>query len=136
MRSRPTVFGCVRVSVAAGAVFLGLNAQTAELKAKEPTGLAAAFGNTVKALYPDGKHQRIWLHPDGRWEAVGRRGTASSGRWTHNGDKVCLKQSKPFPAPFSYCTVFPSDGGVGAVWAGKDMTGRAIQLTLVPGIER
>ena len=98
--------------------------------------MAAAFGNTIKALYPDGKHQRIWLHDDGTWDAIGRRGKANSGKWTVKGEKVCLKQSKPIPLPVSYCTDFPSNGGIGAIWTGKAMTGEPIQITLVKGIER
>ena len=35
--------------------------------APEPRGLAAAFGNTVKALYPDGKYQHMWFRADGGW---------------------------------------------------------------------
>ena len=99
-------------------------------------GVAAAFGNTVKAQYPDGRYQRIWFHADGAWEAVGRRGNWSSGKWSQKGAKVCLKQSKPFPAPFKYCTDFPSAGGLGAVWTSRDMSGEPIRLTVVRGIEK
>lgn len=100
-------------------------------------GVEAAFGNTVKAQYPDGRFQRLWIRRDGTWEAVGRRGYWSSGKWSlKDGGKVCLKQVKPFPAPFRYCTDFPAGGGVGAVWTSRDMSGEPIRLTLVPGIER
>lgn len=103
----------------------------------ETRGVEAAFGNTVKAQYPDGRFQRLWIHRDGTWEAIGRRGFASSGHWTLKGDgRVCLKQSRPFPAPFKYCTDFPATGGVGAVWTSQDMSGEPIRLTLVPGIEK
>ena len=103
--------------------------------ADEPRGLAAAFGNTVKALYSDGRAQRLWLRPDGTWEAVGRSGKPSSGRWSAKGDKVCLKQSRPFPVPISYCTSFPADGTVGAVWAGRAMSGERVRMTVVKGFE-
>lgn len=137
MRFRQSAYSTLRIAVAAYAGFLGLNAQAAPATSPEgPKGIAAAFGNTIKTFYQDGRHQRIWMKPDGRWEAIGRRGTHSSGKWTQKGEKVCFKQSKPFPVPFSYCTSFPSDGGVGAVWTGKDMAGEPIKLTVVPGIER
>ncbi|MBL8773509.1 MAG: hypothetical protein JNK30_19145, partial [Phenylobacterium sp.] len=97
---------------------------------------APAFGNTVKALYPDGRAQRLWFKADGTWEAIGRRGKWSAGKWSLKDDKVCLKQSKPFPAPFKYCTVFPAKGGPGVVWTSRDMNGEPIRLTLVKGIER
>lgn len=133
MRLRPIVTGLARFTTAAYASFLGLNAQAAP---PEPKGVAAAFGNTVVSIYPDGKQQRIWLKPDGSWEAIGRRGTWSSGKWTMKDEKVCLKQARPFPAPFRYCTDFPAEGGIGAVWTSKDMTGQPIKLTVVKGIER
>lgn len=133
---RSLVQASTRVLPAAYTLFLGLNAQAANLPEREPTGVAAAFGNTVKALYSDGRYQRIWIQEDGSWEAIGRRGTWSSGKWRQKGEKVCLKQAKPFPVPFSYCTAFPSDGGLGAVWTSKDISGEPIRLTLVKGIER
>ncbi|HET6970068.1 MAG TPA: hypothetical protein VFH92_02990 [Phenylobacterium sp.] len=105
--------------------------------ATEPHGLAAAFGNTIRAMYADGRFQRLWLKPDGSWEAIGRRGKWSSGRWSLKGsDKVCMKQSKPFPFPFGYCADFPADGHVGAVWTSRSMEGEPVQVTVVKGIER
>ncbi|WP_293906464.1 hypothetical protein [Phenylobacterium sp.] len=98
-----------------------------------PAGIAAAFGNTVKATYPDGRFQRYWFKADHTWHAIGRRGTASSGKWTQNGETVCLKQTKPFPAPLKYCTNFPSTGAVGSSWPSKDAGGGRITLSLVKG---
>ncbi|WP_068876491.1 MULTISPECIES: hypothetical protein [unclassified Phenylobacterium] len=103
----------------------------------ETRGVAAAFGNTVKALYPDGKHQWLWFKADGTWEAFGRRGKWSSGKWSEkDAGKVCLKQARPIPIPFSYCTDFPANGGVGAVWTSKSMEGDPIKVTVVRGIQR
>lgn len=105
--------------------------------ATEPRGLAAAFGNTIKAFYADGRYQRLWLKPDGTWEAIGRSGKWSAGRWTQKtADKVCLKQAKPFPFPFGYCTDFPVDGHVGAVWTSRSLEGDPIQVTVVKGMEQ
>lgn len=101
-----------------------------------PRGLTAVFGNTVKALYADGKAQRLWFKPDGTWEAVGRRGKWSAGKWSVREDRVCLKQSKPFAAPFRYCTELPPSSAPGVVWTSRDMYGETIRLTLVKGIER
>lgn len=120
---------------AAVAAILPISTRAASAPA-EPRGVAAAFGNTIKALYPDGRYQRLWLRADGTWEAVGRRGKWSSGRWTQKDDEVCLRQSRPFPAPFRYCTRFPSDGGLGVQWTSRDMNGEPIKLTVVKGIER
>src|SRR5688500_15920832 len=120
-----------RVLPAACAVLLGFSAEAAPAQERGLRGVPEAFGNTVKALYPDGRHQRIWFNPDGTWDAIGRRGKSSSGKWTHKGEKVCMKQTKPFPAPFKYCTHFPADGGLGAVWTSRDMAGEPIKLTVV-----
>lgn len=114
---------------------LGVTATMAFNAKAEPAahGLAAAFGNTVKATYPDGRFQRYWFQSGGTWRAIGRRGTASSGKWTQAGEKVCLKQTKPFVAPFKYCTHFPETGVIGSSWPAKDAGGGKITLSLVRG---
>ena len=105
--------------------------------AAETRGVAASFGNTVKALYPDGKYQWLWFRADGTWEAFGRRGKWSSGKWSEkDAGKVCLKQAKPISIPFKYCTDFPATGGVGAVWTSKSMEGDPIKVTVVRGIQK
>ena len=101
--------------------------------AAEPRGFVVAFGNTVRATYPDGRFQRYWFKADGTWRAIGRRGAASSGKWTQAGEKVCLKQTKPFAGPFRYCTHFPADGALGSTWPAKDAGGGKIKLSLVKG---
>lgn len=115
---------------------LGLTMPVAGHAAPEPHGVTLAFGNTVKAQYSDGKFQRLWFRADGTWEAVGRRGTWSAGKWSLKDQGVCLRQSRPFPAPFRYCTTFPATGGLGAVWTSRDWQGEAIRVTVVKGIER
>ena len=104
--------------------------------AQDAKGVAAAFGNTVKSTYPDGRNQHLWFKDGGVWDAIGRRGKPSSGTWTVKGEKVCLKQVKPFKAPMTFCTAFPSEGGVGAKWTSKDLTGQTVQVQLVKGIQR
>jgi hypothetical protein len=116
---------------------LCLAALAAPVSAAEPRGVSAAFGNTVKALYPDGGYQWLWLRPNGEWEAFGRRGKWTSGKWTQKtAGKVCLRQARPIPIPLSYCTDFPANGGVGAVWASRSLEGDPIRVTVVKGIQR
>ena len=119
----------IRTVLAAIASFAALNAQATEL-----SRVAAAFGNTVMSIYPDGRTQKIWLHPDGQWNGLSRRNEALSGKWTLKGDKVCLRQSKPPTLPFSYCTAFPEDAHIGVTWASKDMVGTPIKLTVLKGM--
>ena len=96
------------------------------------TPVDGAFGNTIISTYPDGRTARLWLHPNGSYAAKGRRGDPSSGHWSVRNDKVCLRQSKPFPAPFSYCTGIGA-ARVGASWTGKAVTGEAITIHMVKG---
>jgi hypothetical protein len=97
-----------------------------------PSPLAKAFGNTIVSTYPDGRKAELWLRPDGGYSAQGRRGDPSSGTWSVSGAKVCLKQQKPFWAPFSFCTAIPP-GGVGSSWTAKAVTGETVRVRLVQG---
>jgi len=93
--------------------------------------VAAAFGNTVMSIYPDGRSQKIWLQPDGTWTGQSRRGIPLAGKWTMRGAKVCLRQSKPPTLPISFCQVFPADPETGI--DAKDLGGTPIHLKLVKG---
>lgn len=125
------------VRLAAATLSLALIAGAAQAGEARPTGVSAAFGNTVKALYPDGRYQWLWFNPDGTWEAFGRRGKWSSGKWSAKDQgRVCLKQAKPVPIPFNYCTTFPADGRIGAVWTSRSLEGEPIKVTVVKGIQR
>ena len=102
----------------------------AHAAAAPPANVSAAFGNTVLTIDPDGRSRKIWLQPDGTWTGLSRRGLDLAGKWTVQGDKVCLSQSKPrlFGA---MCEKFPTEPRV-AVEA-KDPTGKSVQLKLVKG---
>ncbi len=97
-----------------------------------PASMAPAFANTIVSTYPDGLHGRLWLHEDGTWRALSRHGSRSSGRWSLKGERVCLKQSRPIPIFFSYCTPAVR-GEVGTSWAAKAPTGEPITVRLEPG---
>jgi len=96
--------------------------------AAAPT-LEKAFGATVVSTYPDGRKAELWLRRDGTYTALGRRGDPSSGRWTLAGANICLRQQKPFWAPFSFCTPVPDR----PAWTAKAITGETMRLTLVSG---
>lgn len=119
----------IRIALAAAVSLAALNAQAFEL-----SRVAAAFGNTVMSIYPDGRTQKIWLHPDGLWDGVGRDGRPLAGKWTLKGEKVCLRQTRPPTLPFSYCTGFPDDPHVGVTWTSRDFGGTPIRLTVVKGM--
>ena len=119
--------------LAASLIAPGFIAPTAAQAADE-TQVKPAFGNTVLSIYPDGRSQKIWMHPDGTWDGQSRRGTPLAGRWNVKDGKVCMKQSKPPTLPLAYCTVFPEKTYVGVSWTSKDMSGTPIQLKVVQGM--
>jgi hypothetical protein len=100
--------------------------------AADRSGLEAAFGNTIFSTYPDGRTGRLWLQANGEFTAEGRRKEHTSGHWTVKDDKLCMRQSRPIPIPFSFCTPLVS-GGIGTTWTAKAVTGEPIQVELMRG---
>lgn len=113
-------------------VLFAVAALTAASPASVQAGLEPAFANTVVSTYPDGRKARLWLNRDGAYRAAGRGGKPSSGTWKLSGGKVCLRQRRPIPAPFVYCSAYRA-GGVGTRWSGKAVTGEPIRIELVAG---
>jgi len=97
-----------------------------------PSPIEAAFGGTIVSTYPDGRTAELYLQPDGKYSARGRRGDPSSGHWKAKDDQLCLSQSSPLPVPFDYCTPIPA-GGLHAAWSAKAVTGEPIRVRLVKG---
>jgi hypothetical protein len=102
----------------------------AEAAGPQRADVSAAFGNTLLTIDPDGRSRKIWLEPDGTWTGLSRRGLDLAGKWTVNGEKVCLTQAKP-RLPGSMCEAFPTQPGVSVQT--RDPQGRTIQLKLVKG---
>lgn len=103
------------------------------VQAADVARVAPAFGNTVLSIYPDGRSQKIWMHPDGSWSGRSRRGNPLAGHWSLRDDKVCVKQSSPPTLPVSFCIPFPEKTTIGTTWPFKDMTGTPITLKIVKG---
>jgi hypothetical protein len=118
------------LSLAAAALAVFAPAAASSSVAAPGANVAAAFGNTIVSIDPDGRSRKIWLQPDGSWTGLSRRGLALAGKWTVKGDKVCLSQSKPRLFG-SLCQVFPTDPKTGIDT--KDPTGTPIHLKLVKG---
>ena len=97
--------------------------------------LEQAFDSTIVSTYPDGREAELWLKRDGSYAAEGRRHDRSSGTWQlkDGGQKLCLRQRRPFPAPFNFCTGVPQ-GGLDKPWAGKAPTGEATRIRVVKGV--
>jgi hypothetical protein len=112
------------------ATFLAAPLAAHAAAATPPESVKAAFGNTVLTIDPDGRSRKIWLQPDGTWTGLSRRGLDLAGKWTVQGDKVCLTQSKPRLFG-SMCEKFPTEVGGGI--EAKDPTGKVVQVKLVKG---
>ncbi len=94
--------------------------------------VAATFGNTVESVYSDGRSQKIWMHPDGTWTGLSRRGHPLAGKWSTKGEKVCLRQSSPPTLPISFCQALPENPETGVFT--KDLGGAPIHLIIVKGM--
>jgi hypothetical protein len=97
-------------------------------KTDDPS-MSPAFEGTIISTYPDGRKGKLWLSEDGSYKAAGRRGDRSSGHWTLKDDKVCLKQSRPIPTPFAFCTPKPSS----TTWKAKAVSGEPITVHIEKG---
>jgi hypothetical protein len=113
-------------------IALTVAAVTAAYVPAQAAGLDDAFSNTIISTYPDGRTAELWLNRDGTYKAEGRRHDRSMGHWMVKGDKVCLRQSRPWAPPFAFCTPM-IHGGVGSAWSAKAVTGEPIHVRLVAG---
>lgn len=96
-----------------------------------PSRVEAAFGNTILSTYPDGRQAELWLQSGGVYQAKGRRGDDSHGTWRIKGERLCLSQHAPFPAPFAFCTPIPES--MHSSWTARAVTGERIRVSLVHG---
>lgn len=99
-----------------------------------PDVLTPAFNNTIVSVYPDGKTTRLWLHPNGTYDAQRANGQRTGGAWEMKSGKVCMTQKRPFFVPLAFCTIIPpTGGGVGASWTAKGLKGEPVRHTLTAG---
>jgi hypothetical protein len=96
------------------------------------SSIQAAFGNTIVSTYADKRTGELWLSADGSYTAQGRRHDPSRGHWSVKGQRLCLKQVRPVPVPFSFCTPIP-DAGMGQAWPAKAASGEPITVKVVKG---
>jgi hypothetical protein len=116
------------------ACVMALSVSTSSALADDAIGMEAAFGNTIVSTYPDGRIAKLWLDRNGDFHGLGRTGNHYSGRWNRKGDKLCLRQERPIPIPFHFCTPIVQ-GGVGATWQATSVGGDPLTVKIVPGRE-
>jgi hypothetical protein len=120
----------IRLALAGALAGAALPAQAAD-----NSRVALAFGNTVMSVYPDGRFQKVWMHPDGTWDGKSRRGNPLAGTWLVKGEQVCVKQTDPKPPlPLSFCMPFPANPQMGVSWTSRDLAGTPINLKIVKGM--
>ena len=125
-KTLPTALACVLAAATAARA-----AQPGMEPAKQSM-LDKAFVSTIQSTYPDGRQAELWLDQDGSYTAEGRRHEHSSGHWQVKGDKICLRQARPIPAPFSFCTPAPATGAE-RPWTAKAWTGETVTVRMLPG---
>lgn len=95
--------------------------------------ISAAFGNTVISEYEDGGWVRHWFDPDGTYRARFSSGREIRGRWTIEGERICLNDITPAIMLIRrFCTPM-IEGEVGARWTSRDPLGRRVSNRLAPG---
>jgi hypothetical protein len=94
--------------------------------------LAPAFKGTIVSTYPSGRASRLWLNADGTFTGLGAKGGRFAGVWSVKGELLCMRERKPFPMPFTYCTAIPTCPP-GEAWAAKNALGEPVQNRLEPG---
>jgi hypothetical protein len=114
------------------AAFAGVVAAAPVQALEDRTTLEAAFDNTIVSTYANGDQAKLWLDRDGGYRGQGRRGDPSSGHWFLKGHRLCMKQARPLPFPFAFCTAVVA-GDVGAVWTAKSVFGEPISVELARG---
>jgi hypothetical protein len=97
-----------------------------------PGDLTEAFNNTIVSTYANGDQARLWLDRDGGYRGEGRHRDLSSGHWLLKDGKLCLRQARPVPIPFAFCSGLVS-GGVGTVWKARSVFGEPLSLELTAG---
>ena len=134
-RARPFTTHHRALTAAAMAALLGV-AGPATARAVDPlTRLSPALGNTIVSTHPDGRQARLWLDRGGAYTARSRAGKHSGGVWRVTGEKLCLRQRRPFPIPFVYCKAIPVRS-VGKPWRDKAVTGEIVTNEIVRGGEK
>ena len=91
-----------------------------------------AFGNTIVSRYPNGKWVKHYFEPDGRYSADFSDGRHWTGRWSQDGERVCLSQIRPRQVLPRFCTRMV-EAEVGDNWPSRDPLGRSVRNELVAG---
>lgn len=87
------------------------------------------FGNTVVVTYASGAETRYFFNEDGTFTGVAPGGSQMAGRWTVDGEQLCLIP----PSGQQACTTVATDKNIGDTWQQTGSDGSTITVTLAAG---
>jgi hypothetical protein len=89
-----------------------------------------AYGNTVVVTYASGSEARYFFNEDGTFTGVAPGGSTMAGRYTVEGDQLCLI---PPSGQAPSCTQVAGDKNLGDTWTQTGANGEEITVTLRAG---
>lgn len=87
------------------------------------------YGNTIVVTSSAGAETRYHFNEDGTFTGVAPGGSTMAGRWTVDGETLCLIA----PSGQQQCTTVAADKNVGDTWEQTGADGSAITVTLQAG---
>lgn len=88
------------------------------------------FGNTIVVTYPNGAEAHYFFNNDGTFTGTAPGGSTMAGRYTAEGDQLCLI---PPSGQAPQCTTIAMDKNVGDTWTQNASDGSQITVELRAG---
>ncbi|MEQ1490258.1 MAG: hypothetical protein ABL932_06870 [Terricaulis sp.] len=88
------------------------------------------FGNTIVVTYPNGAEAQYFFNNDGTFTGTAPGGSTMAGRYTAEGDQLCLIPPGGQPPQ---CTTIAMDKNVGDTWTQTASDGSQISVELRAG---
>jgi len=90
------------------------------------------YGNTIVVSYANGSQAQYHFNADGSFTGIAPGGSHMAGRYTAEGDQLCLI---PPSGAAPQCTAIATDKNVGDTWSQTATDGSAINVELRAGRE-
>lgn len=94
--------------------------------------MSNTYGNTIVVTYPNGGQALYFFNADGTFTGTAPGGSAMAGRYTAEGDQLCLI---PPSGQAPQCTTIATDKSVGDTWTQSATDGSEISVELRAGRE-
>ncbi len=89
-----------------------------------------SYANTIVVTYPNGGQALYYFNADGSFTATAPGGSQMAGRYTAEGDQLCLI---PPSGQAPQCTTIATDKNVGDTWTQNGTDGSEITVELRAG---